>query len=424
MKVCLDDKKKIIIFLFSLLLALVILPISETLILNGFEFSLFIKLFLIATMFILYFTIYDFKLYSFLIIFSLFFLKPNIYVYWSIVFIFLLIFILQIKKYENIDYISLVCIAIGSFFGFFNSSSLMMGISKSLQTFIIPISLYVLIGFLSIKRKQIVIIFKIEVLIASLVGIIGIIIALNNPNERIGSLWVTAMTINGFYIFLFFISLGFFFYTKKNIEKYFYLLTTLLILMGSIFTYTRMALLAFGFGILLIIIFIKRDWKLLFLSFVLGILLIFFLPSSFKDRLKISNIVDSSMMLRYLAWYNSIIIISKNWLTGIGFDGFYNFYKNNLNEYLWVIHPHNLFFHIFVATGIFGTFGYFNLILRNLYRNIKRGSNNKKYAQLVQFANIGFICLLFAGITDIFIAQFSVALLFWVNLGLIKKFRD
>jgi O-antigen ligase len=147
------------------------------------------------------------------------------------------------------------------------------------------------------------------VYVASLVGFLGVIIAITNPTERIGSTWETAMTINAFYVFSFFISLGLAFREKSMIQKYFFYFLSLIILFGMLFTYTRIALLSVFFGAILLAIRLKEVRKF---AIVVLLLVMLFIPASMVERAGKNIFEDSSVIIRLFAWVHSFELIKQN----------------------------------------------------------------------------------------------------------------
>ena len=102
-------------------------------------------------------------------------------------------------------------------------------------TAIVPLLLFILIGNTRVKKKILywtksIVILNITEHKWSLYGIIS-------SEQRHGSLWITAMTINGFYILSFFfsIALGI---DDKSKYKYLWFTGAIVILLGMFYTYT------------------------------------------------------------------------------------------------------------------------------------------------------------------------------------------
>jgi O-antigen ligase len=256
------------------------------------------------------------------------------------------------------------------------------------------------------------------VAVAFILGLIGIVMAINNPLSRLGSLWVTAMNINGFYLMAFFLAIGLILLNKHVISRYLIVFLTIIIFLGMLYTYTRITLLAVGFGLFLLSLKIRKLKKLAFLFILLTPLLI---PSSMITRIQMGFTSDVSLLIRVIAWYHALIQISRNFLFGIGFNTWKHIYSSWVPyRLLFASHPHNVYLRVMVETGIFGFLAYFGLIvavLSKYYRFCVKPMKSK-----FDFAVFVAICsVLFACITDVFIQQFSVSLPFWITLALMYK---
>lgn len=256
------------------------------------------------------------------------------------------------------------------------------------------------------------------IVIAVVLGFIGIIISVLNPLSRIGSLWVTAMTINGFYLMAFFFTIGLMLISRKLFSKYILLFFAGIIFLGMLYTYTRITLAAVAFGFFLLLLKIKDLRKVFFLFVFLTPLLI---PSSMLLRIQNGLTSDVSMLIRIVAWYHAIAQIEKNFLWGIGFNTWEHIYSSWVPYMvLYTKHPHNVYLRVMVEMGIFGFLAYFGLIasiLHKFYRNcIMRNQSKFDFAVF-----IAVVAVLFACITDVFIQQVGVSLPFWITLGLMYK---
>lgn len=286
-------------------------------------------------------------------------------------------------------------------------------------TILIPILAIIIIYNSKLTKVKIKKIIRFNVYIAGTIGFLGIIIALLNPNDRIGSTWQTAMTINGYYIMNFFCGLAFFLSDKNKTKKMIMLTLSALIFLGMIFTYTRIALLAVFFGLGLIALKEKKFRKYLIMILILVPLII---PASMSERVTQGVQGDTSTFIRFLAWYNSFKLIMSHPFQGIGFRTFARVSKSMIPvDFLYAEHSHNLYIHIMLEIGLFGFIAYFALIFSGIisfYKNIVRQSKDNFY---FIFA-VSLLAIMFAGMTDIFIARLNISLFFWVYLAFALKF--
>ena len=285
-------------------------------------------------------------------------------------------------------------------------------------TILIPFIVVFSVYNSSLNLESIKKIMYVNLVICSIVGFLGIILALANPTERIGSTWVTAMTINGYYLINFFCGLGFLFTEKRKKMKILILFMLLFIFLGMLFTYTRMALLAvlFGFGL---IIFRYKQYR----KYIIMVLLIipFIIPASMTNRVDQGIQGDVSTMVRLLCWYNSIKLIAENFFFGIGIRTFATVSKSMLPaDFLYAPHSHNIYLHLLLETGIFGFITYFFIIFSNLYKFFRKFVLQNDDSFMYMFF-VSILSIMFAGLTDIFIAQLTLSTFFWMYFGFIVK---
>lgn len=255
-------------------------------------------------------------------------------------------------------------------------------------------------------------------ILAAFLGIVGVILGIIFPSERLGSLWVTAMTINGFYTMCFFFGLGLAMKTTDKREKGLWYLAVLLIFMGMMYTYTRIALVAVVFGVGLMMWRIKRfRWVGIFMLLLVPLAI----PASMMTRVQSSFALDYSIFVRLLAWYHSSLQIIAHPLFGIGIETWKQWYVAIAPfDFLYAQHPHNVYIKILLEIGIFGFLAYFSIIwiiLRDYYKTCIRGRLDSFDFMIL----LGMVALLFACITDIFIQQYSISLVFWIALAFIHQ---
>ncbi len=292
------------------------------------------------------------------------------------------------------------------------------GLELYLFLILSPILLIIIIYNSRINIFEIKKILKLLIYIAVIVSAVGVYLAIRNPDLRIGSLWVTAMTINAFYLISFFIAIGFSLEEKAIKNKVIYIIFSAIILLGMVFSYTRMALLSVSLGLFLIVLRIKEIRKYIpFLIFFI----FFIIPVSLHERLSRGLLEDTSMIVRYIAWFNSFQIIKKNLLFGIGFNTFAHIYQNYIPlKWLYAEHSHNIYLRFMMEFGIIGFSAYFYILIKILvkfYHIIKHHDSFNLFFCLF----IGIVSILFSCLTDVFISRYSISILFWIILGFMLK---
>jgi O-antigen ligase len=292
------------------------------------------------------------------------------------------------------------------------------GVLYFVATIIVPLLCFIVIGNSRSDKPALDTWMRIISIVAALVAVIGIYLALSNPFDRIGSTWSNAMTINGFYALAFFFCLALAFKSRVSASKLFWLLAAVLIFLGMLFTYTRMAMLAVVFGMLLLMFKYRniRLWGIIAIG-----LIPMLIPSAMVERGNVNTVVDISILIRLIAWYNAGMIIAVHPFTGIGFSTWKDMYHNIAPlPMLYAQHAHNVYLNLLLEIGILGTLAYLTIIyksLRTFYRKAVKPTKDM-FAYCVW---VGMLSLLFSCLTDIFIQQYTVSLLFWITLALMVK---
>jgi O-antigen ligase len=185
-----------------------------------------------------------------------------------------------------------------------------------------------------------------------------------------------------------------------------------------LFTYTRMAMLAIVFGLGLLVFKYRR---LRIWGFIAIALIPLVIPSSMMQRGEMVSMLDISILIRLIAWYKAIFVIADNPLTGIGFSTWKDIYHNMVPlPNLYAQHAHNVYINLFLEIGIIGTLAYIVIIFKSMLLYHLKAVKPKN--DMVAFCVLtGMLSLLFACLTDIFIQQYAISLLFWITLALMVK---
>lgn len=295
-----------------------------------------------------------------------------------------------------------------------------LGYSYFFSTIITPLLALTLCQNARITQDSLLIWMKAVVAIGAFIGAYGIVVAIQNPFARLGSFWLTAMTINGFYTLAFFFALTLFFRSKEQLYKAIYAVAAMLILLGMLYTYTRMAIVAVAFGMFLMMLRIRA---MRYVGIILLALVPLIIPSSMVSRIELGFGNDVSLLIRAIVWYLSALQIYHNPLTGMGFGVWTTWYPSMIPvRQLFAQHSHNVFLNVMVEIGIIGALAYFYIIFKSLHSYWKRMiSHNDDILHYGVWVSL--MALLFACVTDIFIQQHVVSILFWLSLGLVLAQR-
>ncbi|MDI9524534.1 MAG: O-antigen ligase family protein [Candidatus Cloacimonadota bacterium] len=351
---------------------------------------------------------------------TLFFIKPLPTAFVCVLFILLFTLLLEFQrgklKQLIIPYPVILAVLMGTaIYGIARARSDWYAYLYFLSTAVLPAIAMLIAANSSARKTDYMLWLKAIALIGTFLAVIGVPMAILNPGERCGSLWITAMTINGFYLLAFFFSIALGVKAGKTSERYLWYVCALLVLLGMLYTYTRVTLVAVFAGFFLLMLKMKR-MRLFGMGLVLLVPLI--IPSSMVSRIELGLTFDYSIFIRFLAWYYSLQQIASHPWFGIGIDVWKDWYAGAVPmDMLYAEHSHNLPLKIWLELGVFGFISYFYVIvavLRKYYlRVVKPDAGN--FHRIVL---IGVIALLIACLTDIFIQQYSVALAFWITLSL------
>lgn len=287
-----------------------------------------------------------------------------------------------------------------------------------ISSIIVPLLCFVVIGNSREDKAALDLWMRLISIAAILVAVFGILIALANPTERIGSTWSNAMTINGFYILSFYFCLALAFKAKLNQNRLLWLLGALIVFLGMLFTYTRMAMLAIVFGLALLVF---KYRKIRVWGFIAIALIPLVIPSSMMHRGEMVSMMDISILIRLIAWYKAIFLIAENPIFGIGFSTWKDIYHSMVPvPNLYAQHAHNVYINLLLEIGVIGTLAYMVVIFKSMLMYHLKAV--KPQNDMVAFCVwTGMLSLLFACLTDIFIQQYQVSLLFWITLALMVK---
>ncbi|MDP3114854.1 MAG: O-antigen ligase family protein [Candidatus Cloacimonadaceae bacterium] len=363
--------------------------------------------------------VYGLSLRNSLLFSALFFIKPIPMSFYGVLIIssFSLLgeYLQSGKRTLNIPYpFAMLILGCTSLYGLMRARDIGDASIYFLATAVAPFLLLVIFANSRLKESDFVEWIKAVVLVSAFLGIIGVAMGILNPQERYGSLWITAMTINGFYTLSFFFAIALSTIEPSVKLKYLWHLCALLIFLGMLYTYTRIALLAVFFGFFLLML---RLGRFRYIGFGMLFVIPLIIPASMMSRIQMGFDFDISIFIRFLAWYHAIDQIVLHPFFGIGIGVWKEWFMGVVPfDFLYAEHPHNLYLKILLEIGLFGFLAYFYIIgatLRRHYRNcVKKSGSIFDYIIMT-----GVLALLFSCMTDIFIQQYSISLVFWTTLG-------
>jgi len=207
-------------------------------------------------------------------------------------------------------------------------------------------------------------------------------------------------------------------------------LLLIIMLLMLILTQSRGALLGALFGSYIFLV-LKYKRFLWFIPIILIFLLVFFFTSAGGSLPRLISILDtdldnSSLPGRLLAWSNTLYVIQDFPLTGVGIGTFNavfrDFYALNIfsSQPDFIYQPHNNFLSVAVELGIPALVLYvsiFCIAMITAFRLIKKGRSIIKIMALG--LSCGFLAHQVFGITDAFSLGTKMGVIMWIYLGLL-----
>ncbi len=137
------------------------------------------------------------------------------------------------------------------------------------------------------------------------------------------------------------------------------------------------------------------------------------------DRLSKINPNDINISGRLQYNKDALSLISTNWLTGLGGDGWISLYQSVQDYFYTAREVHNHYFDIFIETGIFGFIAYISLVIAAIFNFIKAyiKTVDKKLRIHISGLFCGFIGLALHSSFDFDLSYPSIALIFWALMA-------
>jgi putative inorganic carbon (HCO3(-)) transporter len=178
-----------------------------------------------------------------------------------------------------------------------------------------------------------------------------------------------------------------------------------------------------GFALALVIMIAVYDKRWLPVIAIAGVLSLFVLPKVFVDRILtifISN-GDSSTDYRYLIWFGSRNILKDYWLfgTGLGYGSFSRIYSLYRMGGVYAAHSHNIFFEIFLETGIFGLVTFLYLLIKSFVTGFRAilDQHSKTTHMIIMVGLAALAGLMLHGLVENTLFDVRIITMLWVLFG-------
>lgn len=230
---------------------------------------------------------------------------------------------------------------------------------------------------------------------------------------------------------IFFILSLLFFHKGLNKSQILVYASILSIAIISLFlSLSRSGYLTFFIGLIIFSFFLegKRYKVIAFLSVFLMAIIAIILLATQRDFFGGTALVEASTLNRVQLIIGGINFLQDNWLFGVGYTNFGNFYISHYVSKILKVSAfdytmtgfatsiHNWFIEVWVEQGIFGIIAFFILfsnLLRNLFRRFKLTENQSLKACLLSF----FFMILIFLTHGFFYHTFMFHFFFWLMLG-------
>lgn len=183
-----------------------------------------------------------------------------------------------------------------------------------------------------------------------------------------------------------------------------------------------------GLVIAIVVFAAIKNWRVLPVLLILGLMMLPLLPSSIMNRiLSIGVLEDSSTSYRFDIYKEFFLLLKDHWLGGVGlgsdvvYDAVKNGYPQMANGY-YPVHAHNNYIQIWAEMGILGLAAYLGLLLNSLKRGFRAVCSRQMNIEAENYTAALVSSL--AGIMVIGIAEYTwfyprVQFAFWLVIGLI-----
>ncbi len=214
--------------------------------------------------------------------------------------------------------------------------------------------------------------------------------------------------------------------TSKNFnEKLLAFFACVILVLCTVFTWSRGAWLAIIFGTFIFFaVYTTKTFRIFGAAFIIVPLLQTLLPQNIIDRLlSISNLADSSISYRIYTWKGTLRAISDFIWGGIGFgdEAFSNIYP--LYSYSGMEtaqHSHSLYLQILLCAGIFGFIVFALIVFLYCQKSFEyiKNPENKDSRIYVAAAFSAIVSALIMGVFDYIWYNYRIFYIFWVVMAI------
>lgn len=189
-------------------------------------------------------------------------------------------------------------------------------------------------------------------------------------------------------------------------------------------TYSRSGWIGLVIAMLIFVTF--KNWRVLPLVIIIGLLMLPILPQSIMNRiLTIGNLEDSSTSYRFLIFESFSGMLKDVWARGIGLGSDVIFlavksYKQLVNGH-YPVHAHNNYIQLLAEMGVVGILSYLAMMFNTIKSGCKLAARGNLPTEYKNYAIAGISAL--AGLMVISVAEYTwfyprVMFMFWMVLAI------
>jgi O-antigen ligase len=208
---------------------------------------------------------------------------------------------------------------------------------------------------------------------------------------------------------------------KSRYKQVLFGCTLILPVIALAITYSRAGYVAFAIAVFVFMAF--KNWRLVPVALVAGVMAIPFLPQSIMNRIMtITNFRDSSIAYRFYIWEGAMDLLKDYWTTGIGIgpEPFARISPNYMSSYVTkAAHSHTLFLEVWVEMGVVAIVSFIWHLIRIVKKAIKVVYTGDRYHGNILIAGISALAgISFMGLVEYVWFYPRIMLAFWLVLGL------
>lgn len=190
-------------------------------------------------------------------------------------------------------------------------------------------------------------------------------------------------------------------------------------IVSLLLTYSRSSWVGFAFAAMIFVMF--KNWRLIPVFGILGLMAFPFLPASISSRVLTIFTGDSSTNMRFVIWGQIVPMMKDYWITGMGLgpDVFIRILKNYPTVQR-AVHAHNIFMQILLEVGIVGLLAFIGMHIRLVKESILTTRKAGKHAPISNhiYAAIGAVLgFLLIGTVEYVWHEHRIMLFYFITLA-------